>query len=406
MLETRPGGVIALGGGAIESERTRDAPARAGDDRLARRSRRRGVAACAGHGAAAREGRGRVSRPLRASPAALRSGSGLRRAGRRRSRPRRRRHPCRARCARAARRARAWRRADRARQRHPRRRDLRDGRRSSRSAPASPRATSCRRARRRRRWLPSSGCGSRSGWNAAARSLALGGGCTTDAAGFAAAGYMRGIDWMAVPTTLVGQVDAAIGGKTAIDLPGARTSSAHSTGPLRTIIDPGTLETLPDERARERPGRAREDGSARRGAVLGAAATRGRSPLRRLQDRRLPARPARPRRARAAQPRAHVCARARGGGRLRAAAREGRRARTARRAQALRARYASGRGDAARRSPCASTETAPGLRSPATRSPSAARRGSSCSTHPGGRASDVELPRAEVRAALDALIDG
>ena len=50
--------------------------------------------------------------------------------------------------------------------------------------------------------------------------VGLGGGCTTDLAGFAAATYMRGVPWVAVPTTLVGQVDAAIGGKTAVDLPG------------------------------------------------------------------------------------------------------------------------------------------------------------------------------------------
>ena len=49
--------------------------------------------------------------------------------------------------------------------------------------------------------------------------VALGGGCTTDVAGFAAATYLRGVPWVAVPTTLVGQVDAAIGGKTAIDIP-------------------------------------------------------------------------------------------------------------------------------------------------------------------------------------------
>jgi 3-dehydroquinate synthetase/shikimate kinase len=76
--------------------------------------------------------------------------------------------------------------------------------------------------------------------------LALGGGCTTDAAGFAAAGYMRGIDWVAVPTTLVGQVDAAIGGKTAIDLPAAKNLVGAFHWPVRTIIDPGTLETLPE----------------------------------------------------------------------------------------------------------------------------------------------------------------
>ncbi len=47
--------------------------------------------------------------------------------------------------------------------------------------------------------------------------VAFGGGSTTDVAGFAAATYLRGIDWIAVPTTLLGQVDAAIGGKTGID---------------------------------------------------------------------------------------------------------------------------------------------------------------------------------------------
>ena len=51
--------------------------------------------------------------------------------------------------------------------------------------------------------------------------VALGGGSTTDVAGFAAATYMRGVAWTPVPTTLVGLVDAGIGGKTADDLPSA-----------------------------------------------------------------------------------------------------------------------------------------------------------------------------------------
>ena len=76
--------------------------------------------------------------------------------------------------------------------------------------------------------------------------VALGGGCTTDTAGFVAATYMRGIDWVAVPTTLVGQVDAAIGGKTAIDLPGAKNIVGAFHWPVRTIIDPALLETLPE----------------------------------------------------------------------------------------------------------------------------------------------------------------
>ena len=77
--------------------------------------------------------------------------------------------------------------------------------------------------------------------------LALGGGCTTDVAGFAAATFMRGIDWVAVPTTLVGQVDAAIGGKTAVDLPEAKNLVGAFHWPVRTVIDPATLETLPEE---------------------------------------------------------------------------------------------------------------------------------------------------------------
>jgi shikimate kinase/3-dehydroquinate synthase len=76
--------------------------------------------------------------------------------------------------------------------------------------------------------------------------VALGGGCTTDAAGFVAATFMRGIDWVAVPTTLVGQMDAAIGGKTAIDLPDAKNLVGAFHWPVRTAIDPSTLETLPE----------------------------------------------------------------------------------------------------------------------------------------------------------------
>jgi 3-dehydroquinate synthetase/shikimate kinase len=77
--------------------------------------------------------------------------------------------------------------------------------------------------------------------------LALGGGCTTDVTGFAAATFMRGIDWVAVPTTLVGQVDAAIGGKTAVDLPEAKNLVGAFHWPVRTIVDPATLETLPQD---------------------------------------------------------------------------------------------------------------------------------------------------------------
>jgi shikimate kinase/3-dehydroquinate synthase len=76
--------------------------------------------------------------------------------------------------------------------------------------------------------------------------VALGGGCTTDAAGFAAATYLRGVRWAAVPTTLVGQVDAAIGGKTAIDLPDGKNLVGAFHWPVRTVIDPVLLATLPE----------------------------------------------------------------------------------------------------------------------------------------------------------------
>jgi shikimate kinase/3-dehydroquinate synthase len=80
--------------------------------------------------------------------------------------------------------------------------------------------------------------------------VAFGGGCTTDAAGFAAATYLRGIPWVAVPTTLVGQVDAAIGGKTAVNLPEGKNLVGAFHWPVQTVIDPLLLETLPERELR------------------------------------------------------------------------------------------------------------------------------------------------------------
>jgi shikimate kinase / 3-dehydroquinate synthase len=81
--------------------------------------------------------------------------------------------------------------------------------------------------------------------------VALGGGAVTDLAGFVAATYLRGVGWVAVPTTLVGQVDAAIGGKTAIDLPKGKNLVGAFHWPKRVVIDPALLETLPDRERRE-----------------------------------------------------------------------------------------------------------------------------------------------------------
>jgi shikimate kinase/3-dehydroquinate synthase len=78
---------------------------------------------------------------------------------------------------------------------------------------------------------------------------ALGGGALTDAAGFVAATYLRGCALVHLPTSLVGQVDAAIGGKTGIDLPEGKNLVGAFHWPERTIVDPALLETLPpDER--------------------------------------------------------------------------------------------------------------------------------------------------------------
>ena len=80
--------------------------------------------------------------------------------------------------------------------------------------------------------------------------VALGGGSLTDVAGFVAATYLRGIDWIAVPTTLTGQVDAAIGGKTGIDTQGGQNLVGAFHHPQRVLIDPDVLATLPEAERR------------------------------------------------------------------------------------------------------------------------------------------------------------
>jgi shikimate kinase / 3-dehydroquinate synthase len=76
--------------------------------------------------------------------------------------------------------------------------------------------------------------------------VAVGGGTTTDVGGFVAATTRRGIDWVAVPSTLVGQVDAAIGGKTGIDLPEGKNLVGAFHWPRATVIDTALLDTLPE----------------------------------------------------------------------------------------------------------------------------------------------------------------
>ena len=74
--------------------------------------------------------------------------------------------------------------------------------------------------------------------------VCAGGGSITDVGGFAAATFRRGVPWLAVPSTLVGQVDAAIGGKTAINV-AAKNDVGAFWQPRAVLCDPSLLETLP-----------------------------------------------------------------------------------------------------------------------------------------------------------------
>jgi 3-dehydroquinate synthase len=107
--------------------------------------------------------------------------------------------------------------------------------------------------------------------------VAVGGGAVSDAAGFLAASFMRGVEWAAVPTTLLAMVDAAIGGKTAVNLPVAKNAVGAFHPPSAVLADPAALATLPARELRSGMGEVLKY-AALRPALLGEVAGLGRAP--------------------------------------------------------------------------------------------------------------------------------
>ncbi len=85
----------------------------------------------------------------------------------------------------------------------------------------------------------------RNGFDRKSCIIALGGGIVGDVAGFAAATFMRGINYVQAPTTLLAQVDSSIGGKTAVDLKGGKNAVGSFYQPKKVYIDIDFLKTLP-----------------------------------------------------------------------------------------------------------------------------------------------------------------
>ena len=106
--------------------------------------------------------------------------------------------------------------------------------------------------------------------------VAVGGGVVTDVAGFAAAVYHRGVPVVHVPTTLLGQVDAAIGGKTGVNLPEGKNLVGAFWQPAAVLCDTETLEYPAATGVPQRPGRDGQVRLPRRATASGTCPSRTR----------------------------------------------------------------------------------------------------------------------------------
>jgi 3-dehydroquinate synthase len=104
--------------------------------------------------------------------------------------------------------------------------------------------------------------------------VAVGGGAVTDTAGFAAATWLRGVPLVNVPTTVLGMVDAAIGGKTGVDLPSGKNLVGAFHQPVAVLADLDTLATLPADERRAGLAEVVKAGLVADPALAEAAATR------------------------------------------------------------------------------------------------------------------------------------
>jgi len=98
--------------------------------------------------------------------------------------------------------------------------------------------------------------------------IGVGGGATTDMAGFVAASFLRGIGWVALSTSVLGMVDAAIGGKTGIDIPEGKNLVGAFHEPRAVLADLGTLTTLPQREVRSGLAEAIKEGFTDDGEIL------------------------------------------------------------------------------------------------------------------------------------------